>query len=120
MLKLWRSQLKVFEDEAAMEENDKKTNISIIDSCFLWSFVWSVCCVVDTQYRRPIDLQVKKVCNGEIDNIQKFNNRKIMPGIMDRGTVFDYVYFPEENNWKAWMDLTNKENIDKFPKDSQV
>lgn len=119
-LRLWRALLKVFDNEAYGEENDKKTNIQIIDSCFLWAFVWSVCCVVDTQYRRPVDLYVKKVANGEIDGLLKFQGRKIMPGCMDRGTIFDYVYFPEKNEWKGWMDLTNKENIDKFPKDSQV
>jgi dynein heavy chain len=119
-LRLWRSLLKVFENEAYGDENDKKTNISIIDSTFLWAFVWSVCCIVDTQYRRPVDLYVKKVCNGEIDNLQKFQGRKIMPGCMDRGTIFDYVYFPEKNEWKNWMELTDKDKIDKFPKDQVV
>ncbi len=37
---------------------------------------------------------------------------------MDRGTVYDYVYFPEKNEWKAWLDLSNKDDVDKFPKDS--
>lgn len=118
-LRLWRSMLKVYDNEGFGEEYDKKTNISIIDSCFLWSFVWSVCCVVDTQYRRPLDLYVKKVCNGEIDGLQKFQGRKIMPGVMDRGTIYDYVYFPDKNEWKHWTDLFNKDNIDKFPKDAQ-
>ena len=43
-----------------------------------------------------------------------------MPGCMDRGTIFDYVYFPEKNEWKNWMELTDKEQIDKFPKDAVV
>jgi hypothetical protein len=43
-----------------------------------------------------------------------------MPGCMDRGTVYDYVYFSEKNSWSSWMDLSNKDQIDKFPKDSQV
>jgi len=120
LLRLWRSMLKVFENEAYGEENDKKTNIAIIDSCFLWSFIWSVCCVVDTQYRRPVDLYVKKVCNGEIDGLQKFQGRKIMPGCMDRGTIFDYVYFSEKNSWSSWLDLSKKEDVDKFPKDTSV
>ena len=92
-LRLWRSMLKVFEQDEYTVENDKKKFINIIDSCFLWSFVWSVCCVVDTQYRRPVDQYLKKVCNGEIDGLQKFQNRKILPGCMDRGTIYDYVYF---------------------------
>lgn len=132
-LRLWRTMLKVFDDESNIEDNDKKQNLSIIDSSFVWSFVWAICATVDTQFRRPVDIYLKKVCNGEIDNIQKFNNRKIIPGCMDRGTCFDYVYFPvgyksnsgekiefEKNSWKPWNDLANKENIDKFPKDSVV
>jgi dynein heavy chain len=110
--------LKVFENDDYTADKDKKLNISILDSCFLWAFVWSVCCVVDTQYRRPVDMYVKKVCNGEIDGLQKFNGRKILPGCMDRGTVFDYVYFAEKNEWKSWLDLTNRDDVDKFPKDS--
>ena len=39
---------------------------------------------------------------------------------MDRGTIYDYVYFPKTNEWKSWIDLSNKDEIDKFPKDSQV
>ena len=39
---------------------------------------------------------------------------------MDRGTIYDYVYFPAENKWQSWMDLTNKDEIDKFPAESQV
>lgn len=32
-----------------------------------------------------------------------------MPTLFDRGTIYDYVYFPEKNEWKNWMDLVNKE-----------
>jgi len=39
---------------------------------------------------------------------------------MDRGTIYDYVYFPKTNEWKSWIDLSNKDEIDKFPKDSQL
>ena len=41
-----------------------------------------------------------------------------MPGIMDRGTIYDYVFFTEKNEWKSWVDLSNKDEIDKFTKDS--
>lgn len=39
---------------------------------------------------------------------------------MDRGTIYDYIYFPDKNEWKAWLDLANKDDVDKFPKDAQV
>lgn len=132
-LRLFRTMLKVFDDESNVADNDKKINMGIIDSCFVWSFVWTVCATVDTQYRRAVDHRFKQICNGEIEGILKFNNRKIIPGVMDRGTCYDYVYFPtgysqdkgdkisfEKNVWKSWNDMTNKENIDKFPADSQV
>ena len=46
--------------------------------------------------------------------------KKILPTSFDRGLIFDYVYFPEKNEWKAWMDLVNKDTIDQFPKNTQV
>ena len=119
-LRLWRSLLKVFDTDGFGEANEKKVNISIVDSCFVWAATWSLLCTIDTQYRKPIDAYFKKVCNGEIDGLQKFNGRKILPGAMDRGTVYDYVYFPDKNEWKAWLDLTNKDDVDKFPKEAQV
>jgi dynein heavy chain, axonemal len=119
-LRLWRSLLTVFETEG-YDEQDKKKNISIIDSCFLWSFIWSVCCVVDTAYRKPVDLYVKQVASGQVDGIQKFQSgRKILPGCMDRGTIYDYVYFSKTDEWKQWLDLSNKDEVDKFPAESQV
>lgn len=41
-----------------------------------------------------------------------------MPPAFDRGTIYDYCYLPETNEWKNWMDFTNKEEIDQFPKGS--
>jgi len=30
------------------------------------------------------------------------------------------VYFPDKNEWKPWLSLFDKDNIDKFPKDAVV
>jgi len=46
--------------------------------------------------------------------------KKILPSAFDRGLIYDYVYFPEKNEWKHWMDLVNKDTLDQFPKGSQV
>jgi dynein heavy chain len=46
--------------------------------------------------------------------------KKILPSSFDRGLIYDYVYFPEKNEWKHWMDLVNKDNLDQFPKNTQV
>jgi dynein heavy chain len=46
--------------------------------------------------------------------------KKILPSSFDRGLIYDYVYFPEKNEWKHWMDLVNKDTLDQFPKNTQV
>ena len=126
ILRLWTSLLKIFvEDEKyTLEDNmtsvDKKEVMKIVEAAFVFSCCWSLCVTVDSQYRRPFDLYFKKVCNGEIEGLLKFNNRRILPSIMDKGTIYDYVYFPESNTWKSWMDLCEKDKLDQFPVDTQV
>jgi hypothetical protein len=34
---------------------------------------------------------------------------------MDRGMIYDYVYFPLENKWQNWNDLVEMNTRDKFP-----
>lgn len=91
---------------------------TIIESCFVFSSVWSVCCTINTEYRKPFDQQFKKICNGELDNMVRKLQKKILPPSFDRGTIYDYVYFPDKNEWKQWMDLVNKEQLDNFPKNT--
>jgi len=121
ILRLWKSLIKVFtEDEKYNCEDgtttvDKKEVMKIIDSAFVFSCCWSLCVTINSQYRRPFDIYFKKVCNGEIDGLQKFNNRRILPSVMDKGTIYDYVYDAEKNEWRSWMSLVDQESIDKFP-----
>ena len=98
----------MFDNEQFIATQDKKTVHTIIDSCFVFSAVWSLCCSINTEFRKPFDQQFKKICNGEVEN-QKKLGKKIMPSSFDRGTIYDYVYFPDKNEWKHWMDLVNKE-----------
>lgn len=58
------------------------------------------------------------MCNGEIESVPKLKS-KILPSAFDRGTIYDYCYLPETNEWKNWIDFTNKDEIDQFPKDSK-
>lgn len=34
--------------------------------------------------------------------------------------IYDFYYDPAENSWLHWMDLVDKEAIDKFPKGTHV
>ena len=100
--------LTVFDNEHFITTLDKKAVHSVIESCFVFSAVWSLCCTINTEYRRPFDQQFKKICNGELEQGKKLQ-KKILPTTFDRGTIYDYVYFAEKNEWKHWMDLVNKE-----------
>ena len=90
---------------------DKKQVQSVIESCFLFATVWSVCQTILAEYRRPLDAFFKKLCNGEIEGQVKLKN-KILPAIFDRGTIYDFCYLPETNEWKNWMDFCNKDELD--------
>ena len=74
---------------------------------------------VNTEYRRPFDLQFKKILNGDVEGITKLKN-KVLPASFDRGTIYDYCYYPETNEWKNWMDNTDKDKLDDFPRGTNV
>lgn len=75
----------------------------MIESSFLFAAVWSLCVSIKTECRKPMNMQFKKICNGEIDNIPKLKS-KILPPEFDRGTIYDWCYRPESNKWENWMD----------------
>jgi len=121
-LRIWRALLNVFDGENGetyYNSMDKKALAGIIEQSFIFAAVWSLCISVNTECRRPFDQHFKKVCNGEIEGLPKLKN-KILPPAFDRGTIYDYCYLPESNEWKNWMDFTNKDEIDNFPKNSVV
>jgi len=39
---------------------------------------------------------------------------------LNKGTIYDYVFFPDKNEWKPWLSLVDKDSIDKFAKDAVV
>jgi len=34
--------------------------------------------------------------------------------------IYDFVYNPDEDAWKPWMDLVDRDNCDKFPRGTSV
>ena len=95
--------------------------ITYVDNMFLFSCIWSLCITINTDYRRVIDGYLKKVCDGSVQDLAKFQgNKKLLPGIFDKGQIYNYVYDEEKNEWKNWMDDVNKEDIDNFGKDAKV
>jgi hypothetical protein len=112
--------LTVFDNDNFITTLDKKQIVATIESCFIFSAVWSLCISINTEFRRPFDMQFKKICNGELDTMKQKLEKKILPSTFDRGLIYDYIYFPEKNEWKHWMDLVNKDMLDQFPKGTQV
>jgi dynein heavy chain len=119
MLRILRAMLQCFDDEAHYNSLDKKQVAEVIEHSFLMSCIWSLCMSVRTECRKPLDLYFKKVVNGEVEGLPKLKN-KIKAPFFDRGAIYDYCYIPDANKWQHWMDFTNKEDIDKFPKGSIV
>jgi hypothetical protein len=48
-------------------------------------------------------MHFKKICDGSLEGVAKFKE-KILPSQFDRGTIYDYFYNPETNEWKNWME----------------
>ena len=111
--------LNIFDDDSYFSQMDKKQIAEVIESSFLMACIWSICITVKTECRKPLDMYFKKVVNGEVEGLNKLKN-KIKAPFFDRGTIYDYCYLPENNKWQNWMDFTNKDDIDKFPKNSVV
>lgn len=90
----------------------------VIQSSFLMSFIWSICSIVKTESRMPLDLYFKKILRGEIESLKL--NHEIKAPFLYYGTIYEYCYLPEQKKWQYWMEFTNKDQIDQFPKGSMV
>jgi len=122
LLRIWKTFLDSFNEEGflqKLEQKDKKAVIQFIDHSFIFSAAWSICISIEGQFRRPFDKYFKEICNGEVENLKKFNNRKILPQILDRGTIYDYVYNPKTQEWTPWIKLVSEEDLGNFPASKQ-
>jgi len=121
LFRIWSTLLKNFDDPEFTAEMDKRQVIQVVDNMFLFSAIWSICITCDTADRRKIDTHMKKVLDGSLEGIPKFQgNKKILPAKFDRGQIFDYIFEVKTNEWKHWMDDVDKDKIDAFPKEMKV
>lgn len=72
LLRIWQTLLKNFDNKEFTAELDKRQAISVVDSMFLFSVIWSLCITCDSEFRRPIDQYLKKVCDGSVEGLDKF------------------------------------------------
>jgi hypothetical protein len=61
-----RTLLDVFEDEK-FHKDDKKKKQEIVEHCFLFACIWSLCITVTTDFRRPFDKVFKEIVAGSME-----------------------------------------------------
>ena len=105
-LRLFRVLLKIFDEDKAKMELPKKEMMTIIDGAFMFSLIWSVCASVITEFRKACNDCVRKLLLGDLDTGTKPLKKILFP---DRGTIYDHIFFPNENRWQNWNDLIDKE-----------
>lgn len=73
-----------------MDNLEKRQALTVIDNMFLFAVIWSLCITCNSEYRRPIDTYLKKVLDGSVEGLTKFqNNKKILPSSFDRFTIYE-------------------------------
>jgi dynein heavy chain len=118
-LRIMTAMLRPF-SEGHHADADKKQKQHIIEQCFLFAATWSLCCTINTEFRKPFSQRFKDICNGDVEGQEHKLKNKVLPSQFDRGTIFDWRYMPEANEWKNWMDFTKKDEVDNFPKNAVV
>jgi dynein heavy chain, axonemal len=102
------------------DNQEKNRMIEWIDSTFLFACIWSICITVVGDNRKDFSEYLKGIYEGRHQNLEKFAGGKKMPAVFDRGMIYDYVYFGETMTWKQWYELVNKDEVDNFPRGTQV
>lgn len=90
-------------DHKALEKEDKKNVLELIDSAFLFSVIWSVCITIHGDNRKDFSDYLKGIYEGRIIGIEKFTGGKKMPEVFLRGTIYDYVFYSDTQQWKHWQ-----------------
>lgn len=62
----------------------------IIQHRFIFCMIWSVGASIKTENRKPLDLFLKKLFSGDIHTVIKDERKRKVPGIPDRGQIYDY------------------------------
>jgi hypothetical protein len=61
-----------------------------------------VCITIHGDNRKDFSEYLKGIYEGRHTGIEKFSGGKKMPEVFVRGTIYDYVFFSDEQKWKHW------------------
>ncbi|CAD8159976.1 unnamed protein product [Paramecium pentaurelia] len=107
--KLFKSLLQVFDDEQ-LKALDSKIRQGLIQQLFVFALIWSFGASVSTDFRKPFDQFMKRLCGGDIHTKSDAPKKKV--AIPDRGSLFDYIFELKQNKsdgeWVLWTQLIDK------------
>lgn len=90
----------------------KRSAIELINGCFLFATTWGICASVTTKDRKKFDLFFKRLQRGDVPEdymhlvTQKGGKKTRVTGSCpDRGTMYDYIFIPQEVEWRHWHDF---------------
>lgn len=87
----------------------EETQVSTVwlQCVLLFSMVWGMCSTLMSGSRKLLDVYLRKLLLGNIDEypkpkVFKLTKQQIFP---DRGTVYDWIYDKRNNGcWISWID----------------
>ena len=81
---------------------------------FIFSLVWSLGASINSEFRKPFDIYLKKLINGDIELLHSEEKKKIKAVFPERGTLYDYKLTPKtvshqnksmlSYDWVLWVD----------------
>lgn len=102
-------------DEKFYNSLELKERHLIIQHRFIFCMIWSVGASIKTESRKPFDLFLKKLFSGDIHTVMKDDKKRKVPGIPDRGLIYDYQYSIAKGStageWIKWIDLIDTTEV---------
>jgi len=91
-----------FEDETSKKKPEEVELVNVgFENIFFFSWVWSVCCTCMNEGRKLFN----ELLRGKIKASPEIN-------IPDEGTIYDYCYNLQTNEWTEWTAPYMSYNID--------
>lgn len=118
-MRLYQSMMKdLYEQESYAIYGDTKVRLAILEGKFVFSLVWTLGGSADTNSRKKIEAEIKKLLSGNIA-IHNYDKKKV--SFPERGSLFDYNYVAKKggqpgssHEWIAWTDYIDPN--EKIPK----
>ena len=119
LMKLYSCLLKEFENkDFYLSYSDTKLRTSIFEAKFIFSLVWSFGGSADTNHRKKIESEIKRVLSGDV-KFEQYEKRKL--SYPERNTLFDYNHATKAAGqeatayeWVLWTEYINLN--EKIPK----